>query len=191
MSFRALTANRIRKRGIQIRTRWGRACPAAPPASVQAKFTDSSNSGLKRAKIPRRPLTWGPHWAITRMVPAALSAAVTNGAAIPRRKTSPVCVRGCRPGDADLDGQVTAADYVIWRKNQGVSGAGWLQGNFNGDSAVDSTDYELWRANFGLPPLGSGAGSLAGATVPEPDSIALLALSSVLLGVRCSSRGRG
>jgi len=35
-----------------------------------------------------------------------------------------------RPGDADLDGLVTAADYVIWRKNQGGSGD-WRQGDFN------------------------------------------------------------
>jgi hypothetical protein len=88
-----------------------------------------------------------------------------------------------RPGDADLDGLVTAADYVIWRKNLGASEAGWLQGNFNGDSSVDSNDYDLWRANFGVPPLGSGAGSLVGGAVPEPGSIALLALGCVLLGV--------
>jgi hypothetical protein len=84
-----------------------------------------------------------------------------------------------RAGDANLDGYVNAADYVIWRKNTGGSG-GWLQGDFNGDTMVDDADYGLWRANFGFPPSGSGAGSLDGTGVPEPGAFGLAA---VLVGI--------
>jgi len=66
-------------------------------------------------------------------------------------------------GDYNGDGKVDAADYVMWRKNPG---------NFGGDPA----GYTAWRNSFGLP--GSGAG-LGGAAVPEPSTLAILALGLV------------
>lgn len=60
-------------------------------------------------------------------------------------------------GDFNLDGQVDAADYVLWRKNS--------------DSFLPAT-YDTWRANFGNPP-GSGAG-LGAVAVPEPGAFLLL-----------------
>jgi hypothetical protein len=80
-----------------------------------------------------------------------------------------------KPGDANLDGYVDAADYVIWRSNQGLSG-GWLEGDFNGDTMIDDVDYGLWRANFGSSPSGSGASGIDDASVPEPGTIALVML---------------
>jgi hypothetical protein len=67
-------------------------------------------------------------------------------------------------GDFNKDGNVDAADYVVWRKGAGVV--------YNDD------DYADWRANFGAT-AGNGAsissGSI-GAVVPEPDTLVLLTL---------------
>jgi hypothetical protein len=80
------------------------------------------------------------------------------------------------PGDADLDGIVTAADYVLWRNNAGSAGD-WRHGDFNGDGMVDQSDYAIWRANFGSSSAsGTGLGQSA---VPEPATSALLVLSVV------------
>ena len=71
------------------------------------------------------------------------------------------------PGDANLDTAVDGGDYTIWADHYGQTGVGWTGGNFNGDGAVDGGDYTIW-ADF----YGTGAG----AAVPEPASLALLAL---------------
>jgi hypothetical protein len=66
------------------------------------------------------------------------------------------------PGDNNGDGKVDAADYVVWRKNPG---------NFAPDA------YATWRANFGNPPgSGSGLGNGAG-SVPEPATVAFMAIA--------------
>ncbi len=96
-------------------------------------------------------------------------------------------------GDADLDGVVTGADYVIWRKHLNSPG-GWRDGDFSGNGTVDMADYDIWRTNFGVAPPGSGAG-LAEATVPEPQTFVLLALAAISLASagkrkRTLTRGR-
>jgi hypothetical protein len=64
-------------------------------------------------------------------------------------------------GDYNNDGSVDAADYVVWR---------------NGDSPDDTqAGFDAWRANFGRT-SGAGAG-LASAAVPEPGTLALVALA--------------
>jgi hypothetical protein len=50
-------------------------------------------------------------------------------------------------GDYNANGEVEAADYVLWRKTLGSATDLRADGNRNG--AVDEADYELWRANFG------------------------------------------
>ena len=49
-------------------------------------------------------------------------------------------------GDGNEDGNVDAADYVIWRKNAGSSGPA---GDYDGSGLVDQTDYNLWKSQFG------------------------------------------
>ena len=64
------------------------------------------------------------------------------------------------PGDFNGDGNVDAADYVMWRKDPS---------GFGGDPA----GYVNWRSNFDNTP--AAAGGLGGPSlVPEPATIALL-----------------
>lgn len=76
-------------------------------------------------------------------------------------------------GDYNDNGQVDAADYVLWRKNPA---------NYGGASG-----YNVWRANFGAT-AGSGSGSSLGesGTVPEPGIIILAMIGG--LGLTVSRR---
>lgn len=66
-------------------------------------------------------------------------------------------------GDYNGNGKVDGADYVVWR-NGGAPDSG-------------PGGYALWRQNFGA---GSGAGSLSGAAVPEPGTLALIAFGMMV-----------
>jgi autotransporter-associated beta strand protein len=84
-------------------------------------------------------------------------------------------------GDFNEDDKVDAADYVVWRKN----GTGPLP---NDNGLTTSADrFNLWRANFGNMAPGSGGGSGAEGTVPEPTSAALLLVG---LALGCWARRR-
>jgi hypothetical protein len=85
-------------------------------------------------------------------------------------------------GDYNGNGQVDAADYVVWRKNNGLmGGATREQGDGTGDGNVTVEDYNLWRSNFGI---GSGTGAFfepgaAISAVPEPSSLMLSLVTAV------------
>jgi hypothetical protein len=67
------------------------------------------------------------------------------------------------PGDFNFDSAIDAADYVVWRKGLGTT--------------YTQDDYNDWRAHFGQN-IGSGAGAIANAAVPEPATLGLLLLST-------------
>jgi hypothetical protein len=73
------------------------------------------------------------------------------------------------PGDYNGDGDVDAADYVVWRKDPG---------------SFDPDAYDLWAANYGAG-LGSGS-SVTGTAVPEPTAIffVIAALTVLVPSVR-------
>ena len=52
-------------------------------------------------------------------------------------------------GDANRDGQVDLADFVILRNHFGSAGSVFGDGDFNGDGKVDLTDFVILRNNFG------------------------------------------
>ncbi|MEX2307284.1 MAG: CARDB domain-containing protein [Pirellulales bacterium] len=60
------------------------------------------------------------------------------------------------PGDYNVDGQVSAADYILWRKTLGSTVNPLADGDING--TVDQPDYSVWTANFGNA-LGEGGGA--------------------------------
>jgi hypothetical protein len=88
---------------------------------------------------------------------------------------------GVPAGDFNEDGEINAADYIVWRKQMGQQVTAWDGADGNGDGTVDQLDYDVWRRNFGktIPGVGSGAMSPA---VPEPDSLLVM-----LLAICCTS----
>ncbi len=73
------------------------------------------------------------------------------------------------PGDADLDGDVDLDDFAILKCNFGTDGALWSEGDFNADWVVNLDDFGILKRNFGA------------AAVPEPATVALLALASLAM----------
>jgi len=54
------------------------------------------------------------------------------------------------PGDANGDGSVSLADFVIFNSNFGHTGTfNWSQGDFNGDTAVSLADFVILSSHFG------------------------------------------
>lgn len=87
------------------------------------------------------------------------------------------------PGDANFDGNVNFQDASILSTNFNGNGI-WTQGNFNGgDGSIDFGDASVLSTNFGA--MGSAPGS--GSAVPEPASIALMLIVS-MLGLNRRSR---
>jgi hypothetical protein len=80
-------------------------------------------------------------------------------------------------GDYNHDGRVDTADYTVWRDTLGSTTDLRADGNLNG--VVDSGDFLAWRANFGT--LAAAGAAAAGVGVPEPNSMALGVLGSILI----------
>jgi hypothetical protein len=77
------------------------------------------------------------------------------------------------PGDYNRDGSVDASDYVVWRQMDGTQGG-----------------YDVWRSNFGRSAaLNSAAGSVGGASIPEPQSIVFACSLLVLFVITHGRRG--
>ncbi len=89
---------------------------------------------------------------------ATLAADITNGMFNIVPEPAPIA------GDANGDGVVDAADYIILKRNFGMTGAQWLDGDFSGDHQVNWTDLQLLISHFGT----SGT---ATATTPEPATL--------------------
>jgi hypothetical protein len=54
-----------------------------------------------------------------------------------------------RFGDANLDGRVNFADFLLLSSNFGSSEAAWEQGDFDGDEHVDFADFLALSSTFG------------------------------------------
>jgi mannan endo-1,4-beta-mannosidase len=81
-------------------------------------------------------------------------------------------------GDFDHNGQVDAADYVLWRNSRDQSGLN-LAADGNLDGHVDDADLALWRSHFGQSIAAS-----ASAAIPEPNALFLIfgAIVASILG---------
>jgi hypothetical protein len=76
--------------------------------------------------------------------------------------------------DFNDDGVVDGADFLIWQTGNGATGTGAPgTGDANGDHNVNHSDIEIWTQQFGTSGMAIGASS----PVPEPSSIALVAMA--------------
>lgn len=85
-------------------------------------------------------------------------------------------------GDFNQDGQVDAADFIVWRNTMGQTGAN-LGADANGDNQVDASDLTMWRSHYGMTVTAAAAGFAEGASVPEPAAWLALATGSAALMV--------
>ncbi|QDV78177.1 PEP-CTERM sorting domain-containing protein [Botrimarina mediterranea] len=88
-------------------------------------------------------------------------------------------------GDFNGDGAVDAADYTVWRDtlNTSVTAGTGADANENGiiDGPGAGSDYEFWATNYGATSTPAAAASV---TIPEPTSLALVALGLVAVARR-------
>ena len=80
--------------------------------------------------------------------------------------------------DADADGDVDGADFLVWQRNMGAPDpTGPADGDFNFDGSVDQQDLDAWKAQSQPPP--GAAGGESSLQTPEP-SAAVLTLTSLV-----------
>jgi hypothetical protein len=73
------------------------------------------------------------------------------------------------PGDYNQNGEVDAADYVVWRRMRGSNVAQPYSGaDGDGDGVVDSDDYSVWKSHFGMIVPTSMAGTEGPVTTERP-----------------------
>lgn len=100
---------------------------------------------------------------------------IANGPLI----TAPVTyVSSAVPGDYSGNGVIDAADYTRWRDTLGANVTPGSGADGSGNGVIDQADYNVWKNAF----VGGG-GSVSGAAVPEPTSLALLLVAASALGV--------
>jgi autotransporter-associated beta strand protein len=84
-------------------------------------------------------------------------------------------------GDYNRNGNVDAADYVLWRKSLAQLGPP-LAADGNNNGLIDPADFTIWRNNYGTSAAGSGA-----AAIPEPTTLALVAIALCFAATRRKS----
>ncbi len=84
-------------------------------------------------------------------------------------------LKGTLFGDADLNGSVEFADFLVLSTGFGMNG-GWADGDFDGNGQIQFADFLLLSAHFGEK-------AAAAATVPEPSAktVAYPALLAIVL----------
>ena len=84
-------------------------------------------------------------------------------------------------GDANTDGVVNGIDLGILAGNFFNSGALWEQGDFNGDGVVNGVDLGILAGNFFAGAIAAQGSASPASSVPEPTSLAMLALGATAL----------
>ena len=94
---------------------------------------------------------------------AALGAASATG----------IPVAAVNDADFDNNGVVNGADFLRWQRGFGTNGTN-AQGDADGNGVINAADLAIWKSSFGGAPAAAAVGA-----VPEPGSLALLAVGAV------------
>jgi hypothetical protein len=91
-------------------------------------------------------------------------------------------------GDANLSGRVDADDYfaIDARYNHSGSEFGFARGDFNYDGMINGDDYMLIDYAYVAQTAAFPSATTAAIAVPEPASLAIVALGALL----CAKRRR-
>ena len=75
-------------------------------------------------------------------------------------------------GDFNRNGEVDAADYVLWRRTIGSSPPAYMGADGTGDGTVASDDYDVWRGHFGntAPPAGEATAAVSKSATDQMDA---------------------
>ncbi|MEX0641380.1 MAG: DNRLRE domain-containing protein [Pirellulales bacterium] len=157
--------------------------------NLAAQFQGASQDGLVTLLLERT----GADGSRTRFASQEATqldsglAAVAAGTYAPRLLLDAIAILSpTLLGDYNQDGQVDAADYVVWRRSFGQSGSG-LPADGNGNGTVDYDDHNLWRANFGRS---AASAFSASGIIPEPSTLPLAVAALVFIGLRRRFGGR-
>jgi hypothetical protein len=90
-------------------------------------------------------------------------------------------------GDYDDDRDVDGADFLIWQQQLGAAVLKNTAADGDGNGYVDAADLAVWQADFGEQFSG---GVAAQTPIPEPTTIALLAIGSCLATAKRFIRGK-
>lgn len=91
-----------------------------------------------------------------------------------------VIIRYTRSGDATMDGTTNISDFSVLAANFNTPGR-WATGDFNYDGSVNIGDFSQLAANFNLSVASDPA---RGSLVPEPASLGVIAIGSLLAARR-------
>ena len=130
--------------------------------------------------------------------PSVLTALVTMSAADANKATfggEPVSagdqlVMYTWGGDANMDGTLNGDDYFRIDSHVAQSGTvfGYANGDFNYSGTIDGDDYFIIDSNIATaqssPPFPTGSGAPALTAVPEPGSLAVVAIAACVFANR-------
>ena len=140
------------------------------------------------------PLGGGMAAVLSKYVPGLQATAeVTGGSALDYSNFAGTATRTVIGGDATVDGNVNFDDVLVMSPNFGGTVTnGWAGADFTGDGNVNFDDVLVMSPNFGssggvntpinINGVAGGAGSVV-AAVPEPASVMMIVLGSLLLGL--------
>jgi hypothetical protein len=127
-----------------------------PQAGAQAALTYSGGTGGTAAI--QVPGTGGRGSVVMFGFPFETITTAANRAAVIDRVFDFFNLAALPPDNADFDGdgEVGAADYVVWRKFNGASVPAGTNGDANFDGQADDDDRLIWGEQFGSTPAGAG-----------------------------------